>query len=392
MNAHSRHLKYYLWSTHPPACRENIDSLFEWGNRDRLKRREWILGLIVLAALAGLFLYEQHRHPFDWKMFLEEFRKARWTKVGIGVGCIYLAFAFRAARWARLLRPNKHVPLFSLLGTQVMGFTAVALIGRIADLVRPYLIARKTDLSVSSQIAVYIVERLFDGGSMAILFCSAIVLAPAGTLPHQDVFNKFGKGGLALTLAGALFLVAVRLSGRAVAAFSETVLAPLSRKLAVAVGQKIRAFHSGLDTLRSPADFVVTLTISLVMWCLITFAYVEGVEAFMPAGAETSHLLARCLVLMAGGGVASIVQLPVIGWFTQIAALQVMLRPLFGMSPETAMACAASLLAITFLSVAPIGLVWAQFEHINLRNVTIESEHAKEDLESAENANPAVAP
>jgi hypothetical protein len=95
---------------------------------------------------------------------------------------------------------------------------------------------------------------------------------------------------------------------------------------------------------------------------------------------------------MAGGGVASVVQLPVVGWFTQVAALQVMLRPLFGMSPETAMACAAMLLAITFLSVAPAGLLWAQFEHINLRNVTIESEHVKEDLESAEDADPALAP
>jgi glycosyltransferase 2 family protein len=35
---------------------------------------------------------------------------------------------------------------------------------------------------------------------------------------------------------------------------------------------------------------------------------------------------------------------------------------------------------ITFLGIAPIGLVWAQFEHINLRKVTLESEHAGEDL------------
>lgn len=357
-----------------------------------MKRREWFAGLVVLAILAGLFAYEQHRHPFDWSMFLEGFQKARWTKVGIGVACIYVGLVLRAVRWAWLLRPNKRVPLFSLLGTQIMGFTAVALIGRIADLVRPYLIARKTDLPVSSQVAVYVVERLFDAGSMALLFSSAILLSPPGTLPHQDVFNKFGKGGLIATMAGAAFLVAVRLSGKAVARFCEMVLAPISRKLAEAVGQKIRAFHSGLDTLRTPADFAITMGISLSMWCLITMAYAEGVGAFLPAGLETSHLFARCLALMAGGGVASMIQLPVIGWFTQIAALQVMLRPLFGMTAETAMACAATLLAITFLSIAPAGLVWAQFEHINLRKVTLESEHAKEDLDAPESAGPVVAP
>jgi hypothetical protein len=100
--------------------------------------------------------------------------------------------------------------------------------------------------------------------------------------------------------------------------------------------------------------------------------------------------LAKCLALMAGGGVASIIQLPVIGWFTQIAALEVMLKPLFGMSPETAMACAATLLAITFLEIAPVGFVWAQLEHINLRKVTLESEHAEEDLAAAEPAGPST--
>ena len=228
-----------------------------------MKKREWIIGLVLLVALASLFSYEQHKHPFNWSMFIEGFQKADWRKVVIGAGCIYFAFVFRAVRWAWLLRHNKKVPLLSLLGTQVMGFTAVALIGRIADLVRPYLVAKKTGLTVGSQIAVYVVERLFDAGSMAILFCAAILFSPSGSLPHQDVFNKFGKGGLILTIAGGLFLVAIRMSGSAIAGFCETILNPLSRKLAHGVGQKIRAFHSGLDTLRSPADFIITLSLSL---------------------------------------------------------------------------------------------------------------------------------
>lgn len=353
---------------------------------ERLKKSQWILGLVVLAALAGLFAYEQHVHPFDWTLFAQEFRKASWTRVAIGVGSIYLAFVFRGVRWAWLLRPNKRVPLFSLIGAQVMGFTAVALIGRLADLVRPYLVAKRTGLTVGSQFAVYVVERLFDGGSMALLFCSAILVSPAGTLPRQEIFNKVGKGGLIVTVAGALFLVAVRMSGEAIARFFESVLGRISHGLGRAVGEKIRSFHSGLDTLRSPADFVVTLSLSLAMWCLITFAYLEGAEAFMTGGQPSSQSLARCLALMAGGGIASVVQLPVIGWFTQIAALDAMLRPLFGMTPEAAMACATTLLLITFLGIAPAGLAWAQFEHVNLRKVTIESEHEGEKLAQATEA------
>ena len=137
-----------------------------------------------------------------------------WTRIGIGVACIYAGYLFRAARWACLLRHNKKVPLFSLLGTQVIGFTAVALIGRVADPVRPYLVAKKTGLPLSNQIAVYIVERLFDAGTTALLFSSAILLtawfgAP-GALPHAELVKRAGYWGMALTMAGALFLVLVR--------------------------------------------------------------------------------------------------------------------------------------------------------------------------------------
>jgi hypothetical protein len=41
------------------------------------------------------------------------------------------------------------------------------------------------------------------------------------------------------------------------------------------------------------------------------------------------------------------------------------------------------ILLVTFLSVVPIGLIWARFEHVSLRKVTSESEHAEGDLEAA---------
>ncbi|MGP8174314.1 MAG: lysylphosphatidylglycerol synthase transmembrane domain-containing protein [Terracidiphilus sp.] len=338
------------------------------------------MSLVLLVALVALGVYGQHKHPFHWHAFIEQFRLADWRRIGVAVGCIYLAYVFRSARWALLLKPNKKVPPLLLLGTQVIGFTAVALIGRIADLVRPYLVARKTGLPLSTQIAVYIVERLFDAGSMGLFFSSAMLLAPAGTLPHPELFRKFGYWGLAGTVLGALFLVAVRLAGGVVASFMEGAFGIVSRRLGHAVGGKIRGFRTGLNTLRTPADFAVTLLLSMAMWGLITMAYVEGTQAFFSGPQRASVTLGKCMVLMVGGGVASIVQLPVLGWFTQIAALEEILRNFFSLPPETATACAATLLLVTFLSIVPVGLVWAQLEHVSLRKVAVESEYAGEEL------------
>ena len=114
----------------------------------------------------------------------------------------------------------------------MIGFTAVALIGRVADPVRPYLVAKKTGLPISSQIAVYIVERLSDAGAMALIFSAIILLSPPGALVHPEIVRKAGYWGLAATLAGALFLVAIRFAGGVLASIFERALGVVSQKLA----------------------------------------------------------------------------------------------------------------------------------------------------------------
>ena len=98
--------------------------------------------------------------------------------------------------------------------------------------------------------------------------------------------------------------------------------------------------------------------------------------------------LPKCILLLMISGGVSVLQLPVLGWFSQIAFVAAALSSFFGAAPEAATACAATILLATFLSVIPVGLLWAHFEHVSLRKVTLESEHAEEELVAAEPANP----
>jgi hypothetical protein len=348
-----------------------------------LKKKQLIVGLVVLVVLVVLGTYAQHRYPINWREVLSQLEFARWRNVAIGVGCIYLAYVFRAWRWAWLLRHNKAVPALSLLGTQVIGFTAVALIGRIADPVRPYLVAKKTSLPFSSQLAVYIVERLFDAGTMALIFSSAILLTSwfgdAGTLPHPELVKKSGYWGMAGTFAGSLFLVAVRFAGGVVATFLEKTLGVLSKKVGHAVGNKVREFRTGLDTMRTFGDFAAAAGLSIAMWIIIALAYLETSRAFVATPVLASMTPGQCVLLMIVSGVSSIVQLPVVGWFTQIGLVTIAISQLFGVAREASTACAATLLLATFLSVVPVGLIWARFEHVSLRKVAQESGHAGEE-------------
>jgi glycosyltransferase 2 family protein len=370
-----------------------------------LKKRQLVLGVLVLAALVGLFFWGRQKFHFDFHIFRDQIAQADWRKIVIGIGCIYSAFVFRSVRWARLLKHNKKVPDFSLLGTQVMGFTAIALIGRVADPVRPYLVAKKTHTTLSTQLAVYIVERLFDMGAMALIFSLAMLWIPEADIVRATSHSKtvlslqqhsqlmatiFARyGGLILTLAGALFLVAVRLWGAQLATFFEKTIGLVSKKLGAAAGDKIRAFHSGLDTMRTFSEFAVTLSLSVGMWLLIAFAYFITCQAFTGSPQLAAITPPKCVLLMIASGGASVFQLPVLGWFTQIIAVTAILSGLFNASHEAATACAASILLVTFIAVIPLGLIWAQFEHISFRKITHDSEELAEHVAVEPETNPA---
>ncbi len=366
-----------------------------------MKKNQLILGVVVLAALVALVVWGSNRIHFDFGVFRAQLAMASWAKIGIAVGFIYIGYLFRSVRWAFLLRHEKKVPPFSLLSTQVIGFAAVALIGRVADPVRPYLVAKKTGLPLSNQFAVYIVERLFDFGAMALIISSALLWIPypqtaattntSGFFAHllapllhrfpvlSEILTRFGA--LLLTLVGVLVLVAVRLSGGVVARLAEKSFGLVSKNLGRAIGHKIRTFHAGLYAVRNFSDFAIVTALSLSMWCLITLAYLETVQAFTASPELAGMNLAKCILLMAISGGASALQLPVLGWFSQIAFVAAALSSFFGARPEAATACAATLLFVTFLSIIPVGVIWARFEHVNLRKVTVESEHAGADLD-----------
>lgn len=354
-----------------------------------MKNRRWILWLVGAIALVALVVVARGRIHFDWGVFFQQLKLADWRDIGIGVALIWLGYLFRAIRWALFIKPVRKVSAFSLLGTQVIGFTGVALLGRPADFVRPYLVAKRTRLTLSSQIAVYVVERMFDAGAMALIFSVALITAPHdASLPHPELLRKIAVSGLAGTVALAALAVMVRISGRAVALGAEKAFGMLSHKLGRSIAGKINAFRDGLDMLASLRDVGLAFVYSLFMWALITGAYLMTTRAFVDSGPLAGMTLARCMVLMAASMLVSAVQLPVIGWFTQIAAVAATMQSFFAVRWEPALGCAAMLLAVSFLSVIPLGLIWSRIEHVSLRKVSEESEHAGEEALAVAEAAP----
>lgn len=348
-----------------------------------MKNKRWIFGLLVIAALLLLVLAARSHIHFNWRVFGEQLKHVDGRRVAIGVALIWLGYGLRAARWAVFLKPTKRVSPFKLVGTQVIGFTAVALFGRPADLVRPYLVARRTELPLSAQVAVYTVERMFDAGTMAVIFSLVLLFAPGRhLLPRADLMNRVALSGLAAAVALALFAIFVRISGRRIADLFGRGLGRLSARLGEQAREKILAFRDGLNAIGSFGDFLKATVLSFVMWAMIVFAYLETMWSFT-ADPVLGHIrLSQCMLLMAVGMLSSAVTLPVIGWFTQIGVIAAALEGFFHVAPEPALGCGALLLIVTFMSVIPLGFGWARFERFSLKKVTAESGHAGVEIDA----------
>lgn len=194
--------------------------------------------------MAGLPWVVHTKVHFQWNIFSTQLQHIDWRRIALGVAMVMFCYWLRAARWAALIKTQKEVTSLSLFGSQVIGFTAVALFGRLADLVRPYLAARRITLSVTSQIAVYTVERMFDIGTTGLIFSMALLLGPdRATLPYHGALQHTALGALALTAALIIFAVSVRAWGGAIAGRAEKTLGVLSPAVGHSAQIKILAFR-----------------------------------------------------------------------------------------------------------------------------------------------------
>jgi uncharacterized membrane protein YbhN (UPF0104 family) len=343
-----------------------------------LKPKKLILPIAAALIFFALLVYGSHRTHFRWDILAQQMHFVNWWNILFGMLLIYGAYLVRSFRWVVFLRPTRRLPPLYLLGTQVIGFTAVALLGRVADLTRPYLVARRSKLPLPLQVAIYTVERMFDACSMATIVGMALLLAPnKASMPHRELAMAAAKSALFGASALIFLAVAVGLAGEKLAELCETTM---SHKLGAAVASKIRGFREGLIAVSSPGSLVPAALLSLLMWAMISGAYVLTVRAFVASPILASMTLGRAVILMAASMVGSVVPIPIVSWFAQILVLQQTMQRLYNVQAEAALACGAGITFVTFLCIIPVGLLWSRFEHISLTRVAEESEHDAEEL------------
>jgi hypothetical protein len=344
---------------------------------DRKRILAYVVGFLILAIL--VYLQYRHWRSFDWGTFWSQTHRIKKAHVVHAVALIYIAYAMRAIRWKIFLRPVRpKVKAMELLSPTLIGFTGLALLGRAGEFIRPYLIARRTNLPFSSQLAVWAVERIFDIGAFAFLTALAIFLPSAlPSIPHPEYYTRFREAGFFLIALVAGLTVAAALIGRNVESavlFVEGIFQHLPRNLGHRLAQKVREFGTGLNTIHGPWSLLGLTLVSVGMWYLIALSYQEITHSY---GVDALEIpVSQLLILMGASMVGSMLQLPAVGGGSQMATIAA-LSSVFDVPAEMAASCGILLWLVTFAAVVPVGLLLSHHERLSLRKLSVESHHAE---------------
>ena len=345
------------------------------------RKRAFILAVVVVVLGSLVYLQFREWQHFNWAVFWRQTDDTRKGYLLAAVILIYATYFLRALRWKIFLKPICHIPAARLVPPTLIGFTGLALLGRPGELARPYLIARKESLTMSSQMGVWAVERIFDIGAFAVLMSLDIILH-GNELPFPVQLHQAGYTllGIVVVLSAAAFLV--RRNSTGVAEWFRQRFSKAAPGLANSIAHKVQSFGDGLNTIHGPVAFLQLSGLSLAIWLLIAMTYRMVMLSYHSRHLHHLHV-PQVLLLMGSSMIGSLIQLPAVGGGSQLAVISMLNSDKwFAVPKEAATSCGIMLWLISFMVVIPAGLFFAHREHVSLTRIT--AEVAKEEQAEAQ--------
>ena len=327
----------------------------------RVSSRKVLIAAVVVGVLVfvvyrarGLF----HFGDFSGAKLVHALRDANFFLLAISVIAIYGCYALRSLRWKVFQQNLGPSHFWNIYPMTLAGFSAVFLLGRAGEPIRPLLLARKEKLPVSGMFGIYVLERLFDAASAAVIAGIGLLLfqAQAHTGETNSKLQAAAKTTGSLLFAGvlgaAVVLVYLRLHGTA-------LLERRLQKVIAAHGWKAKfatillEFARGVQTIRSWGQLALAVLYSTAHWFLVLLVYLWVSHSF--GGKLASITLSDAMLVMAFTLVGSAVQVPGVGGGSQAGSI-IAYTAIFGVEREPAVAAAIVLWLISFAMCAVVGV------------------------------------
>ena len=319
------------------------------------------LGLLLVGYLLYRFHGSLNLSQFSGARLWHALRTANYFLLLLSVVGIYACYAIRALRWQKFQAHIGPAHFWNIYNMNLAGFAAMFVLGRVAEPVRPVLIARKEKIPVSGTFGIYALERILDAACSAVLAAVALLIfKPSGDADAQLAAVAFEKGAKSAGTVFALIavvafsgLIYLRLHGSAF--LEKRMQGWLAQHHGWRTGfaRNLLEFLHGVQTIRSFGDVAAAVVYSAIHWWLVAGVYFLVLHSFGGRLGEMSF--ADSVMVLVFSLVGSAVQLPAVGGGAQALSAFALMK-LYGVGQEPAVAAAMILWLVTFAACAFAGL------------------------------------
>jgi uncharacterized protein (TIRG00374 family) len=251
------------------------------------------LFISLLLSSAGFYLAFRNVPVSDLISYLAHINYI-WVLPSLGL--VVLSFIVRVLRWQIILAPTKAIGFWSAFHPVMIAFTINCILpGRLGELARPAILAKKENLHYSTGLATVAVERTFDIGLIITLFLLIYQfididpntqLSMGATVLDQGTLETIVTSllQLAFLLIIGMILVSLQWSRSLIKQIifnipgllffiGEKLRKKITERICTPMVRLIDTFARGFELIRSPAKILLCLILSLLIWILTVLSY-----------------------------------------------------------------------------------------------------------------------
>ena len=349
-------------------------------------RRRWVW-LGVTALVMGLIIYNLSRSP-EWRQFSGQ----RLWSLLVNASPAYLFLALvttlssywlRAYRWKWFLEPIKEASLWVLFVGQILGFCSIYLVGRPGEFVRPAYIARKEGVPISSMVAVWLLERVYDTVMLVLIFAAGLYFAALDPEASRaaTILTRLHEAGLVMFVVTALIvfaLVLFRLRAEPLTAWLMRKLGFLGARTRHHLEHFLRSFADWLKVIHSWKDLLASIVSTVVLWAMNVSVFFLIFRSLGGELARLGWLVAAMAVFFAVMGL--MIQFPGIGGGYQVGII-LALTELFSVRVEPATGAAILIWIMVSVPCLALGAVLLVHEGLTFRKLKAITEEERAAVE-----------
>ena len=325
-----------------------------------MKKIPW-RGTIALAITVGLLWWAFK--DVSWAELWHHVRVSNPWLLLLAVVVGTMVFPLRAFRWRPILDPvAPNLPYGPLWRATAIGFMANSVLpsGRAGEIVRPFMLARETQVPFSAAFASLVVDRVFDALCVLLLVIVAL-LDPS--VPEGISVGAFVGTTVFVVLGLTAVLYAIVFFPNQLITLFELVARRVAPTFEERGRDMLRSFAAGLSVLRSPKRFFVVFLWAMAMWLVQPLAFWIGFEALGIHVPFTAALLVQGIIVV---GVA-VPSTP--GFFGLFEAAAKVGLAIYGIHENLALAWGFTYHILSLIPIVVIGLYYLARSGVKLSDL-----------------------